>query len=289
MPTQFCGSRGPLIAAVAVVLCWTSTASASLITQPTSSWTAITYSGPNQYDYAGDQQTGDHSSDITGDSSNPALYMLSDPGTSGSSTDGTLFFRARLGTAGAGNVFDRNLFVGLDANGDGALDLYVGVHNQGSADELAIYGPGSGANVSPNTTTISGPDVSYTETALNYHYAAVDTPTTDVDGDGNTDFFLSFGIPFADIVAQLAVQSIGIDDTTDLAFVLATATQDNSFNQDVNGLPKNYDNSATWSDLGALSDPIAPAAAAVPEPHSLFLMGLSVICGFGLVRQRRLA
>lgn len=54
-----------------------------------------------------------------------------DSGTQSSATDGTLFFRARLGTAGAGIVFDVNLFVGLDANGDGALDLYLGVHNEG--------------------------------------------------------------------------------------------------------------------------------------------------------------
>ncbi len=272
-------------------------AEAALVTDPTGFWTPISYAGPNQTDYHDDQQTGNatSSSDLVGDASNPAFYTQFDNGGGDTSlTDGTLFFRARLGAPGGSStpVFDRNLFVGIDGDGDGELDLYLGVHHQGSNEELTIYGPGGGLNTSPNTTTITGPVSTITETATNYDYSLVDTATTDLDGDGNDDYFVSFAFDLQVIVdALLAQAGVTIDENTPLNYVLATATQDNSFNQDLNGVPMTFSVSDTWATLGALSDPISAAGdmSTTPEPGSLALMGLASLFGAGLSRRRRRA
>ena len=153
-------------------------------------------------------------------------------------TDGVLAFRIRLGADDNPAGFKGALFVGIDANGDGALDLFIGVDNSGSSNNIGIWSPGNGANTSPNTTTIvSAPLVSYTLTALNYNWSAVNTtidPTvgtaTDLNGDGKNDYFLTFTVPFADVVAQLNAKGITVDQNSTFSYVIATATQANSLN-----------------------------------------------------------
>src|SRR5437764_9541980 len=39
--------------------------------------------------------------------------------------------------------------VGIDANHDGAIDLFLGVNNSGAANTVGIWNPGAGLNVSP--------------------------------------------------------------------------------------------------------------------------------------------
>ncbi|MCA9140642.1 MAG: PEP-CTERM sorting domain-containing protein, partial [Planctomycetales bacterium] len=244
-----------------------------------------------QSDYQDDQQTGNSrsASDIVGDASNPAFFMqFDDGGTAGTLTDGNLLFRVRLGAAGGNSTpaFDRNLFVGLDGDGNGSLDLYLGVHNQGSADELGIYGPGTDLNTSPNTTSITGPLMTFAESPTNYSFTSVDTTDLDIDADGELDYFLSFAMPFQSVVDMMLAESgIAIDQYTAFGFVMATATQDNSFNQDINGLPKSFSKSATWTSLGAISIPLAPVTA-VPEPSTFALLGMFTLT-FVTARRRR--
>ena len=271
-------------------------AECAMVDDPISNWTAISYSSGNQTDYFDDQQTGNttSSSDIVGLGSDDAFYTQFDNGGDDTSlTDGTLFFRVRLGAPGGNSTpeFDRNLFIGVDADGDGALDLYLGVHHQGSSDELAIYGPGTDLNVSPNTTSITGPVQTITEVdGVNYDYSAVTLGDTDLDDDGETDYYLSFAYDLQTIVdAMLAQAGITMDENTMLSYVLATATQDNSFNQDLNGVGKTYSVSDDWSTLGALADPISASGnvSAVPEPGALALLGLASFFGFGFSRRSR--
>jgi hypothetical protein len=250
------------------------------VTAPTTSWTPISYSSSNP-DPSNDQQTGSSEGDIVGNSLHPSVYtMFGDAGTP-STTDGNLAFRIRLGADVNPAGFKTAVFVGVDANRDGALDLFIGVNNSGAADTIGIWNPGAGLNISPNTTTIvSTPLVTYTQTATNYNWAPVtltNDPTvgtaTDIDGGGQNDHFLSFSVSFSDVVMQLAARGItGFDENTPLAYVIATATQANSLNQDLNGVGKNYDGAATWSTLGVLSDGMTPAGAVVPEANS-------VLCG----------
>src|SRR5437016_4421676 len=253
------------------------------VTSPTTNWTTITY-GNNYPDPSNDQQTGSTESDIVGNIDHPSAYVaFGDAGTP-SLTDGTLGFRIRLGADQNPVGFKGALFVGIDANGDGVLDLFIGVDNSGSADKIGIWSPGSGANISPNTTSIvSAPLASYTITALNYNWTAVNStidPTvgtaTDINGAGKNDYFLTFTVPFADVVTQLNAQGItGINQNSTFSYVVATATQANSLNQDLNGVGGSYDPNATWSTLGVISDPLtAGGDIVVPESNSALGSGL---------------
>ncbi|MDJ0648045.1 MAG: DUF4347 domain-containing protein, partial [Xenococcaceae cyanobacterium MO_188.B19] len=225
----------------------------------TSDWNAVPLSGSNQFDYPDDQQTGDNEADLVGDDDNPMFYIQFDEGDASNPTDGTLAFRIRVSDEKPPTGFSRNMFIGLDADLDGAIDLYVGVNNSGNADSLAMWDTGTGENISPSTTTISDPLVSYTLEATNYNYSTVSTftdpngTTTDINGDG-VDQFLSFSFPFQDIVTQLTNQGISnVTDQTALAFVVGTATQDNSFNQDIGGIQGGIGSTTTFTDLGVFT------------------------------------
>lgn len=269
------------------------------VTAPTTSWTVIRYGGSPSTDPIVDQQTGSAEGDIVGNLLHPSVYTMFGDANTPSLTDGTLAFNIRLGADASPAGFKTALFVGIDANSDGKLDLFVGINNSGSADKIGIYSPGAGLNISPNTTTIgSTPLVSYLEGAANYRWTAVNTTNdpsvgtaTDLDGGGQVDYFLSFAIPFNDIVTQLAAAGInGVDQNSVFSYVVATSTQGNSLNQDLNGVGKNYDGSATWATLGALADPTSPVAS-VPEVNpSLAVAALAaLIIGSRYYRSRRLA
>jgi hypothetical protein len=247
------------------------------VTAPTTSWTVITYTNNNP-DPSTDQQTGSAEGDIVGNALHPSFYtMFGDAGTP-STTDGTLAFRIRLGADVNPSGFKTALFVGIDANTDGAIDLFLGVNNSGAADTVGIWNPGAGLNISPNTTTIvSTPLRIYTETATNYNWMAVNLtndPTvgtaTDLDGGGQNDPFLSFAIPLGDVITELAGRGItGINENSVFSYVMATATQANSLNQDLNGVGQTYDGNATWSTLGVVSNGITPAGVVVPEANPI--------------------
>ena len=243
---------------------------------PTTAWTPIMYSNNNP-DPSNDQQTGSTEGDIVGNAAHPSVYtMFGDAGTP-SLTDGTLAFRIRLGEDSAPGGFKTALFIYIDANADGKIDLFLGVNNAGSADSIGIWGAGATLNISPSTTSISNtPLVSYPTDANNYYWSQVTTvndpsvgSATDLDGGGEFDFFLGFSIPFADVVNQLSLLGIsGFNQDSTLTYVIATATQANSLNQDLNGVDKNFDGSLTWSQLGVLSSPMTPAGMVVPEVNS---------------------
>ena len=139
------------------------------LSAPTTSWTPIMYSNNNP-DPSNDQQTGSSEGDIVGNALHPSVYtMFGDAGTP-SLTDGTLGFRIRIGADVSPSGFKTALFIYIDANSDGKIDLFLGVNNSGAADSIGIWNPGTGANTGPSTTTIvSTPLVSYTPDANNYY------------------------------------------------------------------------------------------------------------------------
>jgi hypothetical protein len=267
------GFRLVLLAVGIAAICVPASASVVDLAAPTTDWTPILYSSNNP-DPSNDQQTGSTEGDIVGNALHPSAYTMFGDGGTPSLTDGTLGFRIRIGADVNPNGFKTALFIYLDANADGKIDLFLGVNNSGSANMVGIWGAGSDLNISPSTTSISGsPLVSYTPTASNYYWSqvtSVNDPSvgsaTDIDGGGEVDYFLGFSIPFADIVNQLALLGIPFDQNSSLTYVIATATQANSLNQDLNGVDKNFDGALTWSQLGVLSNPMTPAGmAAVPE------------------------
>ena len=259
---------------------------------PTNLWNVVSLGSLNTMDYVVDQQTGQPESDIVGGVGHAAFYWHFDNNGSASNTDGTLSFRARMGGDLGPGGFDNYLYVGVFADAGDSIDLFIGVKGAGSAANqgIKIWAPGGGANISPNTTTINAPasQVSYAKTAANYDWSPVNTPGLDpslsnsnLDNDGGTDYFLSFSIPFSAVAAEAQrLAAILITDQTVLRYVLATATNENSFNQDIGGVPKAYDGNATYSSLGTISVALAPnppppppPPPAIPEPGTVLTTG----------------
>lgn len=249
-------------------------------------WTAIAY--PTLLpDYSDDQATGIPEADIVGSTSHPALYYRFDDAGTPSTTDGAIAFRARVGADKNPSGFEHFIGVGLDANLDGALDLFLGVDNSGNPDRVAIFDAGAGANTSPSTTSIvSSALFSYTLSVGNFHFGAVnatiDPPATsfDLDADGNTDHFVSFVIPFADVVSALTAQGIsGFDDAGTMRFVIGSSTQPNALNQDLGGPNGSTNSTETWAQLGATSNTLTAAGGftPVPEPGTASLVSLGLL------------
>jgi hypothetical protein len=131
----------------------------------------------------------------------------------------------------------------------------------------------------------------YNETSVDFDFSPVSLtidPTAtsfDLDADGSIDRFVSFSVPFADFVSEMwRLANLTIDENSSLRFVVATATQANSLNEDLNGIPKNFDGAQTWEQLGGMSPTLH-----VPEPGAwvLSVMGLGLVAGRGLLLRRR--
>jgi hypothetical protein len=259
---------------------------------PTSSWTAVFY--PTTPDAPGDHGTGDPEGDIVGDTSDAALYTSFDDAGTPSTTDGNIAFRVRISGDSNPPGWENFVTVGLDAGEDALndIDIYLGMDGQGSSDHIGIYDPGTGANTSPSTTTLSGiPSLSWALTATNFDWSPVDdsidpgVSNTDFGAEGN-DFFLSFLVPFDDIVTTLAGDGIGVDEATAFRYVMGTGTQPNSLNQDVGASSGSWSDPTTWDVLGAISNPLSPVPTPEPSPLSLALLGL-ILLSAGARRQRR--
>jgi uncharacterized protein (TIGR03382 family) len=223
-----------------------------------------------------------------------------------SAIDGTLGFRVRLDDHG-GNTnnpeYTNVVWVGIDADASGSVDAFLGVNMQGNdaTDAIEIRAPGAGLNISPSTTTIANTtfrsyslDTIEDATAANYNYRPVDYltdggTTNDVTQttSGDADYYISFMVPFADIVAYLGglQNPINITDQTALRFVLATSTQVNSLNQDIGGVAGGVNSDTTWEDLGGFTPPTPPVTL-IPEPSGS-LMALGSLAAGCLVRRRR--
>lgn len=263
---------------------------------PTTEWISL----GADYDFFGDQQTGDAASDIVGTADDPGFFTAFDGAGTSSLSDGFLGFRVRLDTAGgaSGPEFDRNLWVGIDADLNGSVDVFLGVNRQGAADELAIYAPGSGENVSPSTTTIAKTAyATYSLTSTNYDYRLVDyltdggtTNDLTTSTSGDPDYYLSFLLPFGEVVSFLenSLLSLSINEDTALHYIVATSTQSNSLNQDIGGVDGEVNSTTTWEVLGSFTPTVDPTGEVIPEPSVAVLL-CSVMGLASLGRRRRLA
>ena len=269
-------------------------ASAATVSDPSSVWTHFA----GNYDYLADQQTGQKAGDIVGDTtSNYGFFVTFNDNGGSSATDGTLGFRLRLDEAGGTKkdpVFDRVAWVGIDADINGSIDAFLGLNLQGSSSNLLIAAPGTGANTSPNTTTIANtPYQTYATTTANYNYRPVNSTTdggttNDVTTTttGDPDYYVSFMVPFTDVVAFLSTRSIQINDQSPLRYVTATSTQAYAINQDLGGVNDSINSATTWVDLGGFTQIVTANGTLVPEPSSGLLVIASLTAAL-FVRRRR--
>lgn len=259
-------------------------------TSPTTDWTILTYSSstPDAFD---DEAGGGGGVDIVGDLSNASAYMLfDDAGTTSVLTDGFIAFRVRIGADTPPAGFSQFLAVGVDGDLDGSLDVFIAVDHKGP-DELAIYDSG-GTNTTPDNTVVASTGATYTEDASNYDFSAVDAvidplaTSFDLDGDGN-DYFVTFVVPFQDLVDALTANGVsGFDENTLAQFVIATSTTASALNQDFAGPTGGVGSTSTWTTLGAFSDPFAPIQAPEPGSAALMLLGLIGLAVAGRSRDR---
>ncbi|HEY6166678.1 MAG TPA: MBG domain-containing protein, partial [Verrucomicrobiae bacterium] len=222
---------------------------------PTTQWIAIPYPTNIVSDFITDQQTGTEESDIVGTNGLPALYTRYFGATT--PTNGTIGFRVRLGKDASPAGFKAVFHVGIVPTNGNAMKLLVSVDNSGAASNIRMFNPGASANTSPSTTSIdaANPLFTYAEAATNYNWsimtAALDPAVTNVPapvpnpynidgaagGTNETDYFLSFFVPFKDVVAGLASNGVtGVTANTAFRYVFITASQPNSINQDINGV-----------------------------------------------------
>ena len=261
------------------------------IAGPSSAWTPI----PGNYDYLGDHQTGQPAGDIVGSGSDSGFFVTFDNNGAASSSDGTLGFRLRLDAAGGNSAnpqFDRVVWVGIDGNGNGSVDLFLGYSAQGSTRTLGIFAPGTGTNTSPSTTSIAAsPTNSYSITSTNFNYRpvnfATDGGTTNdlTPGGIDRDYYLSFSVPFADIAAALGLGANDIPDQRPLRYVLATSTQMNSLNQDLGGIQGGVNSNSTWESLGGFTPLMNASGTVIPEPSAAVLSWLSLLALAGIRRR----
>ena len=257
-------------------------ARALTIAGPTSEWTGIVYPGVTP-DPGDDHQTGQPEADIVGDTTFAALLTQYDAGALPSTSDDVVAFRMRLGSDKNPTGYSHVALVGIDADLDGSMDMFVVLDNAGQ-DSITLYTVGTDSNTSPNTTDTVATSYTYTETALNYDWSAVSVVNCsecsaldlDLDLDSENDYFLSFAVPFDDIVAVLALDGItGVTPSTQISYVIGTSVNPNAYNQDLGGVNGDPPTPGTlWSDMDALSVPsgINP----VPEP------GTAMLLSFGL-------
>jgi len=267
---------------------------AATLTSSSLEWISL---GPN-FDFFIDQQTGQASSDIVGSPSDPGFFTTFDDGGTSSLIDGTLAFRVRLDTAGGQNnnpQLDSILWIGIDADGRGDINAFIGVNTQGATNAIELLLTGAGANNSPNSTSIANtPFYSENFSPSTFGYRPVDvafdggttndlTPTT----TGDPDYYASFLIDFSQVVALLSESGIDIDETSPLRYILATSTQTNALNQDLGGIDgndPNFDPSISWEELDGFSITISANGTIIPEPSVTAL--LAAVC-LGLLKRRK--
>lgn len=259
-------------------------------------WNAITYAGAARTDFLNDEQTGINESDLVGSAvgavpMQTAFYYKYDAASD------SIAFRVRMDGDSNSAGYTGAIWVGLMLDGNDSVDLFAGVLNKGSSSLVGFYNPGTGANISPNTTTIDTKNPIYTEaiSASNYLWTAVTVGptgndpvaggTNDVGGDGNTDYFATWIMPFSKLKSAAAGRGFnGITPSSQMRFVVGTSEQGNSLNQDINGTSGNVNSTSTFASLGAVSPTLSAQGGVVPEPASL---GYVLAAGLVFAARRR--
>jgi hypothetical protein len=239
-----------------------------------------------------DQQTGQGADDFAQDSTYPGFYQKA--GTVTGLGD-SILVRARFDKYDGPDQWGNggNFGIGMDVNGDGALDLILmlseSAGNVNNRTRTLRWGdPGTGANTGPSTTSWTFPTQTATTLTVNQTYDVTQAPDSNLNG--TPDMFLSFAVSFASLQAAVRAYTPFTEFTmtyeTRMSYIAFTSTQANALNQDLFGTTGNTSSTLTWAELGAITGP-ANAWGVVPEPATYAQVGTFLLAGLGLWWRRR--
>jgi hypothetical protein len=239
-------------------------------------------------DPVADQQTGQGADDFVGSAT--VAGFLQKAGVLGGAD--SFLFRARMDKYDS-KGFGGNWINGMDLDGDGDVDFFMRMKDASGGVTLAFALPGTGLNISPNTTTIGSWTGSITLTATTYNYQQV---TTD-QFNATPDAYVTFGVSFANL--QNAVQTYlgptvpafatyAVNYNTRISFIASTSTQGNALNQDLYGTSGNTSSTLTWAELGA-STAFANPMGVIPEPATYLQIGVMLLTAGVVIWRRRKA
>jgi hypothetical protein len=272
-------------------------------------WVTIMY-GVGK-DPQGDSQAGAADTDIVGDANHGSFYVAFDDGGTASPADDYLYFRLRIDNPTGLADFRGVAVVGMDANLDGRIDIFMSIDARSNGNVIRLLDPGTGENISPNTTTtaplpggwLPSNGVYPFQVGTNFAVSAVSAATdphwdgnNDIGGDGKVDAFVSWRVPMSDLAIVLAIPSPmdkngnygprgpggipGFTADTLVRYVSFTQTQTGPINGDLNGVGRSYDKNSTFADLGTYTEPMSPAN---PVSASDFVRISQPISGDGVV------
>lgn len=257
---------------------------ATLLSSSSRFWNVVGESG----DPADDRLVASRAVDLVGSPSDPGFltrYLLAEASVQ-------LAMRVRLDGTNKQESFSRVLLVGLDADLDGAVDVFLAVNQQGAKSFIGIYGTGETSNDTPGSTTLSKKPYYKSElTVFNYDYRPVDLGTdggtTDDLGINQRDYYLSFAVPFDEILGFLGSKKMEVNEDTSFQMMAATTTHATSLNIDIFGVDGDAPCDRSWKKLGAFgaveSLHTAKLASAVPEPSAAWVCAAALV---GWARRR---
>ena len=260
-------------------------------------WTPLTVAGGGGAylsDPTLDQQTGQIQDDFVGSATTPGFFMRYGQ-INGVDSVAFRLVENKVSYDNKGvPTFSGQASIGMDSDGDGAIDIVFTVIGKNQSNGISYQAPGTGANVSPSTTTLGGPVLISSFNSTNFDYRVADASIypgwTQVGTD--PDAVLTFSISFASLNAALnAVGKASITPTTLVRFIAFTSTQTNAINQDVYG--STGISSAVRFDApgGGFTEWTDVTGRPVPEPPTIFAVGalLAVGCIIKFRRGRKAA
>ena len=243
------------------------------INGPSSSWIPTLYG--SLFDGGDDSQAGSGGIDLIGNATHPLMYtQYDDKGTDSDEIDDEIGFRLRVNGPESGNY----LFIGVDADADGDLDLFISIDGT-SKSAINLWNPGIEANNSPSTTSIAkDPESEERTNGTNYSFLEVvsisvdPSATPDVGLDGKNDYFSSFKLLFSTLKqVMFDVSGITITKSSELRYMTITSKNTKALNGDFGGIDDNdktLDKTLTFDELGMYTPPVTaePLPAAITSP-----------------------
>jgi hypothetical protein len=228
----------------------------------------------NAFDFLVDQQTGSGSvsQDLVGGTADfgsglkdyGVFYIQFDDNGTVTTADDELAFRFRINNADGvkKDTFQYYLFVGLDFDLNGSVDLFTGIYNpdNNGSKSISIYeSDPTKSNTSPSTTGF-GDKLYETVPVKNDNWGIMVTD----DGSlfsGDVDYFVTFKLPLSAFNSALVLADPTWEMTTSspLRMFIGTASQANSYNQDMGGIDGlNTKSTVPWASMGVFMPIVNP-------------------------------